>query len=84
MPYVLGESIIKDADGNITEIHATYDADSKSGSGTETSLRKIKGTIHWVSVAHVKVRDRLFTHENPDGDKDVDFKEYINLIRLAL
>lgn len=82
--YIIkGESVVKDADGIITEIHATYDADSKSGSGTEASLRKIKGTIHWVSVQHaikaeVRIYDRLFTHENPDGDKEVDFKEYIN------
>jgi glutaminyl-tRNA synthetase len=82
--YIIkGESVIKDENGNITEIHATYDPDSKSGSGTEASLRKIKGTIHWVSLNHaleaeVRVYDRLFTHENPDGDKDVDFKSYIN------
>ncbi|MES2487880.1 MAG: glutamine--tRNA ligase/YqeY domain fusion protein [Bacteroidota bacterium] len=82
--YIIkGESVVKDADGNITEIHATYDADSKSGSGSEASLRKIKGTIHWVSVPHaitaeVRLYDRLFTHENPDGDKEVDFKTYIN------
>lgn len=88
--YIIkGESVVKDADGNITEIHATYDVDSKSGSGTEASLRKIKGTIHWVSVAHavkaeVRIYDRLFTHENPDGDKDVDFKEYINPNSLSV
>lgn len=82
--YIIkGESVIKDEEGNITEIHATYDTDSKSGSGSEASLRKIKGTIHWVSVAHavkaeVRIYDRLFTHENPDGDKEVDFKNYIN------
>lgn len=82
--YIIkGESVVKDENGIITEIHATYDADSKSGSGTEASLRKIKGTIHWVSVNHaleaeVRVYDRLFTHENPDGDKEVDFKSYIN------
>lgn len=82
--YIIkGESVVKDADGNIIEIHATYDADSKSGSGTEASLRKIKGTIHWVSIQHalaaeIRIYDRLFTHENPDGDKEVDFKEYIN------
>jgi glutaminyl-tRNA synthetase len=82
--YIIkGESVVKDADGTITEIHATYDTDSKSGSGSEASLRKIKGTIHWVSVPHaikaeVRIYDRLFTHANPDGDKDVNFKEYIN------
>jgi len=82
--YIIkGESVIKDSEGNITEIHCTYDEDSRSGSGTEASQRKVKGTIHWVSINHaieavIRVYDRLFTHENPDGDKDVDFKNYIN------
>ncbi|HEX8577586.1 MAG TPA: glutamine--tRNA ligase/YqeY domain fusion protein [Flavobacterium sp.] len=82
--YIIkGERVIKDGEGNITEIYATYDEDSRSGSGSEASMRKVKGTIHWVSVAHaveaeVRVYDRLFTHENPDGNKEVDFKEYIN------
>ena len=82
--YIIkGESVIKDAEGNIIEIHCTYDVDSKSGSGSEASQRKVKGTIHWVSIKHaveaeVRVYDRLFTHENPDGNKEVDFKEYIN------
>jgi glutaminyl-tRNA synthetase len=82
--YIIkGESVVKDENGNITEIHATYDVDSKSGSGTEASQRKVKGTIHWVSISHakeaeVRIYDRLFTNESPDKDKDVDFKEYIN------
>ncbi|WP_396208923.1 glutamine--tRNA ligase/YqeY domain fusion protein [Flavobacterium sp.] len=82
--YIIkGESVVKDANGNITEIHATYDVDSKSGSGTEASQRKVKGTIHWVSTAHakeaeVRVYDRLFTHESPDKDKEADFKTFIN------
>lgn len=82
--YIIkGESVVKDADGNITEIHCTHDADSRSGSGSEASMRKIKGTIHWVSVQHavtaeVRVYDRLFSNEAPDGDKDVDFKTFIN------
>ncbi|SFN19507.1 glutaminyl-tRNA synthetase [Paenimyroides ummariense] len=82
--YIIqGESVVKDENGNITEIHVTYDADSRSGSGTEASKRKVKGTIHWVSIPHaveaeVRIYDRLFTHENPDGNKEVDFKEYIN------
>ena len=82
--YIIkGENVVKDADGNITEIHVTYDKDSRSGSNTEASKRKVKGTIHWVSIAHaveaeIRVYDRLFSHENPDGNKDVDFKEYIN------
>ena len=82
--YIIkGESVVKDENGNITEIHATYDVDSKSGSGTEASQRKVKGTIHWVSITHakeaeVRIYDRLFTNESPDKDKEVDFKEYIN------
>lgn len=82
--YIIkGEHVVKDAEGNILEIHCTYDADSKSGSGSEASMRKVKGTIHWVSIQHaiqaeVRIYDRLFTHENPDGDKEIDFKTYIN------
>lgn len=82
--YIIkGESVVKDENGNITEIHATYDVDSKSGSGTEASQRKVKGTIHWVSIPHakeaeVRIYDRLFTNESPDKDKEVNFKEYIN------
>ena len=82
--YIIkGESVVKDADGNITEIHCTYDADSRSGSGTEASLRKVKGTLHWVSIKHaikaeVRLYDRLFNHESPDGDKEVDFMEHLN------
>ena len=82
--YIIkGESVVKDTAGNIMEIHCIYDEDSLSGSGSEASQRKVKATIHWVSIKHaltaeVRIYDRLFTHENPDGDKDVDFKEYIN------
>ena len=82
--YIIkGESVVKDSNGNITEIHCTYDVDSRSGSGTEASKRKVKGTIHWVSTQHaleaeVRIYDRLFTHEMPDGNKEIDFKEYIN------
>lgn len=82
--YIIkGESVVKDSEGNITEIHCTYDVDSKSGSGTEASLRKVKGTLHWVSIKHaikteVRLYDRLFKVEAPDGDKEVDFKTHIN------
>ncbi|MFM7017434.1 glutamine--tRNA ligase/YqeY domain fusion protein [Flavobacterium sp.] len=82
--YIIkGESVVKDANGNITEIHCTYDLDSRSGSGTEASQRKVKGTIHWVSIAHavpaeIRIYDRLFSHESPDGNKEIDFKEFIN------
>ena len=82
--YIIkGESVVKNEAGVITEIHCTYDVDSKSGSGTEASMRKVKGTIHWVSVkdavqAEVRIYDRLFLNEAPDGNKDVDFKSFIN------
>jgi glutaminyl-tRNA synthetase len=82
--YIIkGESCIKDENGVITEIHATYDPDSKSGSGTEASMRKVKGTLHWVSAAHalpveVRLYDRLFTVPSPDTDKEKDFMEFVN------
>lgn len=77
------EEVIKDSDGNITELRCTYDPDSKSGSGTEASKRKVKGTLHWVSAKHainaeVRLYDRLFNDEDPAGHKDKDFKEFIN------
>ncbi len=82
--YIIkGESVVKDAEGNITEIHCTYDSDSKSGSGSEASLRKVKGTLHWVSIQHaipaeVRVYDRLFSDEAPDAHQDKSFMEFIN------
>ncbi|NND80347.1 MAG: glutamine--tRNA ligase/YqeY domain fusion protein [Maribacter sp.] len=82
--YIIkAESCTKDAEGNITEIQCTYDAKSKSGSGTEESLRKVKGTLHWVSVKHalkaeVRIYDRLFLDESPDTHKDKDFMEFVN------
>ena len=82
--YIIkGESVVKDEDGNILEIHCTYDPDSKSGSGTEASKRRVKGTLHWVSIPHaleaeVRLYDRLFSVADPEGDKEVDFIEHIN------
>lgn len=82
--YIIkGESVVKDADGNITEIHVTYDTDSLSGSGTEASQRKVSGTLHWVSISHaieaeVRLYDRLFTDESPDTHKGKDFLEFVN------
>ena len=74
---------VKDEHGNIIEIHATYDPKSKSGSGSEESLRKVKGTLHWVSISHAveakaRLYDRLFSHESPDTQKDRDFLEFLN------
>ncbi len=82
--YIIkGEGVVKDIDGNITEIHCSYDSDSLSGSGTEASLRKVKGTLHWVSVKHaipIEVReyDRLFLDEAPDNHKNKTFMDFIN------
>ena len=88
--YIIkGESIIKDASGNITEIICTYDPESKSGSGTEASMRKVKGTLHWVSEPHaiaaeVRLYDRLFQVSAPDQDKEVDFKSHVNPSSLSV
>ncbi|MDC6365169.1 MULTISPECIES: glutamine--tRNA ligase/YqeY domain fusion protein [Flavobacteriaceae] len=82
--YIIkAESCTKDVDGNITEVQCTYDPKSKSGSGTEESLRKVKGTLHWVSISHavaaeVRLYDRLFSDATPDGHKDKDFMDFVN------
>ncbi|MGA1029337.1 MAG: glutamine--tRNA ligase, partial [Flavobacteriaceae bacterium] len=82
--YIIkGERVDKDADGTITTIYCTYDPDSKSGSGTEASQRKVKGTLHWLSEPHalpatVNLYDRLFQVPAPDQDKEVSFLEHIN------
>ena len=82
--YIIkAERVEKDENGDITTIYATYDKDSKSGSGTEASMRKVKGTLHWVSAQHalpveVRTYNRLFTTEQPDAEKETDFMEYIN------
>ena len=82
--YIIkANSVVKNDEGEIIEIHCTYDEDSRSGSGSDASKRKVKGTIHWVSIKHalkaeVKLYDRLFTDEAPDSHKEKDFKEFIN------
>ena len=70
----------KDADGNIVEVQAEYDPQSKSG--MEGANRKVKGTLHWLSADHctqaeVRVYDRLFDVENPSADER-DFRELLN------
>ena len=82
--YIIkGESVVKDATGNITEIHVSYDEDSRSGSGSEASQRKVSGTLHWVSITHaieaeVRLYDRLFIDEAPDSHKEKNFLEFMN------
>lgn len=75
------ENVVKDADGNITEIHCTYDPDTLSG--MPGANRKVKGTLHWVSAAHAvdaeaRLYDRLFAVENPAAEPDRDFREMLN------
>ena len=82
--YIIkGESVVKDASGEIKEIHVTYDPLSKSGSDNPEASRKVKGTIHWVSQsqsldAQVRLYDRLFSNAAPDGDKEGDFMDNLN------
>jgi len=73
--YIIkAERVVKDAKGNVTEVHCTYSEDTE---------KKVKGTLHWVSIKHaikVEVReyDRLFTDEAPDSHTDKDFMDFIN------
>ena len=82
--YIIkGERVVKDAAGTITEIHVTYDEDSRSGSGSEASQRKVAGTLHWVAIKHaleaeVRLYDRLFIDEAPDSHKEKNFLEFMN------
>ncbi|WP_339874746.1 glutamine--tRNA ligase/YqeY domain fusion protein [Olleya marilimosa] len=73
--YIIkADSVVKDADGNVTEVHCTYSEDTE---------RRIKGTLHWVSIKHaikaeVREYDRLFLDEAPDSHEDKDFMAFIN------
>ncbi len=80
------EEVIKDANGNITSLHCTYIPESKSGS--DTSGINVKGTLHWVSVAHaikaeIRLYDRLFTVEDV-ANAEGDFKDHINPASLQV
>jgi glutaminyl-tRNA synthetase len=76
------EKVIKDAAGNVVELHCTYDPDTKSGG--QAANRKVKGTIHWVSAAHavdaeVRLYDRLFVKEDPnDAPENESFLVNLN------
>ena len=82
--YIIkAQSLKKNDKGEIDTVYCTYDPLSLSGSGTEESQRKVKGTLHWVSQKkYVKIKvnqyDRLFTNPNPDSDKEQDFTKHIN------
>ncbi len=88
--YIIkGESVTKDVNGLITEIHVTYDEDSRSGSGSEASQRKVAGTLHWVSISHaieaeVRLYDRLFIDEAPDSHKEKNFLDFMNKTSLEV
>jgi glutaminyl-tRNA synthetase len=80
--FIRCTDVIKDSTGNISEIHCTYDPESRGGQSPDG--RKVKGTIHWVSAKHaikaeVKLYDRLFVSENPeDGSEGSDFISNLN------
>lgn len=75
------DEVVKDADGNITELRCSYDPETRSG--MPGASRKVKGTLHWVSAkdaveAEVRLYDRLFYVENPAAEPDRDFREMLN------
>ena len=82
--YIIkAHKVLKDDKGEIKEVLCTYDKDSKSGSNTEASKRKVKGTIHWVSQDHaveakINIYDRLFLDPAPDQHKEKNFIDFIN------
>lgn len=88
--YIIkGQKVIKDSKGAITEIQVTYDEDSRSGSGSEASQRKVAGTLHWVAIktaveAEVRLYDRLFLDEAPDSYKEKSFLEFMNSASLQI
>jgi glutaminyl-tRNA synthetase len=80
------EEVVKDAEGNITELRCTYDPETRSHGGSQ---KKVKGTLHWVSVQHalpveVRLYDRLFSDPEPTGHADKDFKQFLNPASLKV
>ncbi len=79
--YITCNDVIKNEADEITELHCTYDPATKGGKSPDG--RKVKATLHWVSVEHavkaeVRLYDRLFNDENPLGHKNIDFKDFMN------
>ena len=86
--YVTCTGCEKDASGNVTAVHCTYDPETRGGQSADG--RRVQGTIHWVSAQHalsaeVRLYDRLFTKETPDDPQDSkDYKEYLNTNSLEV
>jgi glutaminyl-tRNA synthetase len=86
--FITCVDVIKDVNGEIIEIHCTYDPETRQGYAPDG--RKVKGTLHWVSLPHsvnVEVRkyDRLFMRENPlDIEEGKDFLDYLNPDSLVI
>jgi glutaminyl-tRNA synthetase len=79
--FVTCTDVVKDENGEIVEVHCTYDPATRGGDAPDG--RKVKGTLHWVSAAHavdaeVRLYDRLFTQEDPEDVEDGDFTTTIN------
>jgi len=79
--FVTCNEVIKDEEGNVTELHCTYDPASKGGKSPDG--RKVRGAMHWVDAqncleAEIRLYDRLFNTESPDSEKEKDFKEFLN------
>ncbi|MGB1428053.1 MAG: glutamine--tRNA ligase/YqeY domain fusion protein, partial [Cycloclasticus sp.] len=79
--YVTCTHIVKDANGEVAEVHCTYDPETRGGKSEDG--RKVKGTIHWVSAKHsikaeVRQYDRLFSIAAPAAEKERDYKDFIN------
>ena len=79
--FITCNEVLKDENGEIIALHCTYDPATKGGNAPDG--RKVKATLHWVSAlknveAEIRLSDRLFNHEEPDGHKDIDFKEFLN------
>ncbi len=79
--FITCNEVVKDENGDIIELRCTYDPESKGGKSPDG--RKVKATLHWVSTtenvkAEVRLYDRLFVDETPDGHKDKDFLEFLN------
>lgn len=79
--YVTCTHVVKDANGEVTEVHCTYDPETRGGKSEDG--RKVKGTIHWVSAKHsvnaeVRQYDRLFSIPAPASESDQDYKTFIN------